>query len=135
MDPSTRNQHHGYGRPQRRSDDQADRYSIGRSTAGRPMPIIAAHTVGAPDGGPGLSGTGWSTEHGDLQLPHFMGLHALQVLPLINFALSRRRLSTDCASSDDVNCDGELLCIVRASRGPTLQGIVGRLFVCSLEPP
>ena len=36
-----------------------------------------------------------ATEHGDLGTPHFMGLHALQVPPLIAFTLSRERLSTD----------------------------------------
>ena len=63
--------------------------------AGQGMPIMGAHTVGAPDGGPGLSGTGWSTEHGDLRIPHFIGLHALQVLPLIAFVMRRRRLNSD----------------------------------------
>jgi len=63
--------------------------------AGLGLPITGAHTVGAPDGGPGLSGTGWSTEHGDLRIPHFTGLHALQVLPLIAFVMRRRRLNID----------------------------------------
>jgi hypothetical protein len=61
--------------------------------AGQATPIIGAHTVGAPDGGPGIPGTGWSNEHGDLRIPHFFGLHALQALALIAFALRRRRWS------------------------------------------
>lgn len=59
------------------------------------MATAGAHAVGVPDGGPGLPFVGWSTIGGDLRIAHFVGMHALQGLPLLAAALVAIRRFTD----------------------------------------
>jgi hypothetical protein len=51
-----------------------------------------SHTVGAPDGQEGIFFLNWAKAYGDLRIFHFLGLHALQVVPLFAWYFARENV-------------------------------------------
>ncbi len=48
------------------------------------------HAVGVADGGAGLPFVNWSTTGGDVRIGHFLGLHSLQIIPLLAYWIKEK---------------------------------------------
>ena len=86
-----------------------------------------AHAIGATDGGPGLPMVSWSTEAGDLRVSHALGLHALQILPLVGYALSRLRLLSPRTQTVALGLAALLYCFLTTAT--LCQAVAGRPLV------
>ena len=49
------------------------------------------HTIGGIDNGSGMALFNWSQKHGDLRIAHFMGVHSLQIIPLLSYYLFNKK--------------------------------------------
>ncbi len=57
------------------------------------------HTVGALNDNSNLWIVGWSKTFGDLRIAHFIGMHALQVLPVLSYFLLKNTQATFAAAA------------------------------------
>jgi len=60
------------------------------SYVGGQMISQMSHNVGVTDGGVGMPLVNWSLKGGDLRIAHFLGIHAIQIIPLFSFLLMKK---------------------------------------------
>ncbi|MBA4197386.1 MAG: hypothetical protein C0459_07515 [Chitinophaga sp.] len=53
-----------------------------------------SHTIGGPDGSKGIWFLNWSKTLGDARVAHFIGMHALQVIPLLAYYVFKNTMIT-----------------------------------------
>ncbi|MBJ8337674.1 hypothetical protein JGU71_02130 [Antrihabitans sp. YC3-6] len=94
--------------------------------AGQPVELQAGHTVGAPDGGPGMPVTHWSTTDGDLRVPHFVGLHGIQFM--LVFAVILGALAARCAWLRSERTRAQLVGVVALGYAAMLSTLTWQAF-------
>lgn len=53
------------------------------------MAASLGHSVGGHDSDQGLPLINWNRQHGDLRVPHFLGMHTLQFFPLFGYYMAK----------------------------------------------
>jgi len=61
---------------------------------GAAMGARSSHSVGEKEGGSFIPVLNWSRQYGDLRIAHFIGMHALQVLPIMAWYVFKNSIGT-----------------------------------------